>query len=392
MAGAVMRAVIRGVIRRAALAAGAAVVVAGSVAGAAAAKPRPPVLAFTPSPYSYGQVAAGRGAASQTFTLANSGGQATGRLRVRVDGAAVFTITGDTCKTLRPGKKCTVTVRFAPASAGTVTATLTAAGKKPAATATVALTGTGALGAAPGHLYWTNSSDGTINESNLNGSSPRVLVSGQTDAEGLAVNASHLYWTNFGSATIDEANLDGSNPHVIETGVLSHGVAVAPLRLYWTAVGEGTIYEANLDGSDPQAIVTDQSDPWGVVADDGGVYWTNPRTGTVWTSQVDGSDPQIIEAGQDFPTGVTMDDGLHLYWANTSSGTHGTIARSSDLSGGAVQTIVGGQSGPAGVAVDSDSVYWSNPYGETVNQASLNGSGPHALFTGQFAYEVAVGP
>jgi hypothetical protein len=383
----------RGVIRRAALAAGAAVVVAGWAAGAAAAKPRPPVLAFTPSPYSYGNVAAGRGAASQTFTLANSGGQATGKLRVTLDGAAVFTITGDTCKTLGPGKKCTVTVRFAPASAGPVTATLTAAGKKRrGATATVVLTGTGALGAAPGHLYWTNSSDGTINESNLNGSSPRVLVSGQKGAEGLAVDASHLYWTNFGNATIDEANLDGSNPHVIETDVLSHGVAVDASHLYWTAVGEGAVYEANLDGSDPQAIVSDQSDPWGVAVDSSVLFWTNPRAGTVWTAQVDGSDPQVIESGQDFPTGVTIDDGLHIYWANTSSGTHGTIARSSDLSGGAVQVIVGGQSGPTGVAVDSDSVYWSNPNGETVNQASLNGSGPHALFTGQFAYEVAVGP
>jgi len=383
----------RGVIRRAAVAAGAAVVLvlAGSAAGAAA-KPRPPVLAFTPSPYSFGQVAAGRGAASQTFTLANSGGQATGKLRVSVDGAAVLTITSDTCKTLAPGKKCTVTVRFAPASAGPVTATLTAAGKKPTATATVALTGTGTLGAAPGHLYWTNSSDGTINESNLNGSSPQVLVSGQKGAEGLAVDASHLYWTNFGNATIDEADLDGSSPHVIETGVLSHGVAVGPRNLYWTAVSEGAIYEANLDGSDPQAIVSDQSDPWGMEADGGGVYWTNPRAGTVWTAQVDGSDARVIEAGQDFPTGVTMDDGLHIYWANTSSGTHGTIARSSNLSGGDVQVIVGGQSGPAGVAVDSDSVYWSNPYAGTVNQASLNGSGAHALFTGQFAYEVAVGP
>lgn len=388
MAGAVMR----GVIRRAALAAGAAVVVAGSVAGAAAAKPRPPVLAFTPSPYSYGHVAVGRGAASQTFTLANSGGQATGKLRVRVDGAAVFTITGDTCKTLGPGKKCTVTVRFAPASAGTVTATLTAAGKKPAATATVALTGTGALGAAPGHLYWTNSSDGTINESNLNGSSPRVLVSGQTGAEGLAVDASHLYWTNFDQATIDEADLNGSNPHVIETGVLSHGVAVSPRNLYWTDLGERAIMEANLDGSDPQAIVSDQSDPWGVAFAPDVLFWTNPSAGTVWVAQPDGSDAQVIEAGQDFPTGVTTDDGLHVYWADSSSGGHGTIDRSSNLAGGAVQTIVGGQSGPAGVAVDSDSVYWSNPYAETVNQASLNGSGPHALFTGQFAYEVAVGP
>jgi hypothetical protein len=92
-------------------------------------------------------------------------------------------------------------VRFAPTSSGTVTATLTAVGKKkPAATATVALTGTGAsLGAVPGHLYWTSAGGGTINVANPDGSSPRVLVSGQRGAEALAVDASHLYWTNTGN-------------------------------------------------------------------------------------------------------------------------------------------------------------------------------------------------
>jgi len=78
---------------------------------------------------------------------------------------------------------------------------MTAVGKKkPAATATVALTGTGAsLGAVPGHLYWTSAGGGTINVANPDGSSPRVLVSGQRGAEALAVDASHLYWTNTGN-------------------------------------------------------------------------------------------------------------------------------------------------------------------------------------------------
>jgi hypothetical protein len=75
--------------------AGAVVVALGSAAGVAAAKPRPPALALTPSPFDYGQVAAGQ-AASRTFTLANTGGQATGRLRVTLAGSAAFTITGDT--------------------------------------------------------------------------------------------------------------------------------------------------------------------------------------------------------------------------------------------------------------------------------------------------------
>jgi len=37
------------------------------------------------------------------------------------------------------------------------------------------------------------------------------------------------------------------------------------------------------------------------------------------------------------------------------------------------------------VAVDSDSVYWANPNGGTVNQSGLDGSNPHALFADQFA-------
>ena len=183
--------------RLAAAAAVAALASAAALAGAgpAAAKPKPPVLTFSPSPHDYRQVTIGL-TASQRFTLANSGGQATGRLKVTLAGAAAFSVTGDRCsgRSLGPGRSCIVSVGFAPTSLATVTATLTAAGKQPAATATVALTGTGVgLGAVPGHLYWTNGVAGTINVANLDGSSPRVLVAGQRGAFGLAVDASHLY-------------------------------------------------------------------------------------------------------------------------------------------------------------------------------------------------------
>src|SRR5689334_5729270 len=139
---------VRGWPRRVAAAAVAAAAVVATLTGAgpASAKPKPPALAFTPSSYDYTQVTTGQ-TASQTFTLTNTGRGASGALRLGLAGAGAFSITGDTCsrKNLRPGKSCTVRVRFAPTSPGTVTATLTAAGKKkPAATATVALSGTGA--------------------------------------------------------------------------------------------------------------------------------------------------------------------------------------------------------------------------------------------------------
>src|SRR5215472_8923376 len=105
------------------------VLAAGMVVAAAgpAAAGGPPVLAFTPSPYDYGQVTVGQTAA-KTFTLANSGGEASRALRVTLTGSGKFSITADTCTgtSLGPGKSCRVTVRFAATAPGTVTATLTA--------------------------------------------------------------------------------------------------------------------------------------------------------------------------------------------------------------------------------------------------------------------------
>jgi hypothetical protein len=105
--------------RRVAAAEAAGLLAAGLVAAAAgpAAAPSPPALAFTPSPYSSGQVTLGR-TASQTY--------------IKTAGTCTGTSLGK-------GKPCTVTVQFAPASAETVTATLTATAKK--ATATDSLTG-----------------------------------------------------------------------------------------------------------------------------------------------------------------------------------------------------------------------------------------------------------
>src|SRR5215469_15148994 len=109
----------RGLIRRAVVVTSAVVIVSGAAAGVAAASAGPPVLAFIPSPFDFGQVSVGL-PASQTFTLANTGGRASRGLTVTVSGSAAFTISADTCPATRlgPGASCTVTVQFAPASTG----------------------------------------------------------------------------------------------------------------------------------------------------------------------------------------------------------------------------------------------------------------------------------
>src|SRR5215467_971995 len=138
-----------------------------AVAGAASAKTGP-LLAFKPAPGDFGAVVVGQ-TASQTLTLANTGGSPTRKLSVALSGPAAFTVAANSCTgiSLGPGKSCAVTVQFAPDSPGTLTAALTAVSNKGTVTATDPLTGTGR---AIARLYWANFGAGTIQEANPDGS------------------------------------------------------------------------------------------------------------------------------------------------------------------------------------------------------------------------------
>src|SRR5215471_12884625 len=129
------------------VAAGAAATL-GMVVAAAGEAGGPPSLAWSPSTggsFDYGMVDVGHDS-SQTLTLTNSGGSASSKLTISLSGSASFAITANDCKSLGPGKSCTITVSYAPtASAGPETATLSADGKKDSATADLTLTGRGVL-------------------------------------------------------------------------------------------------------------------------------------------------------------------------------------------------------------------------------------------------------
>src|SRR5438046_1907261 len=125
--GAAMRTLFRTI---GALAATVALLVPVAAHGASAASR--PALAWSPTTgtgtYDYGAVDVGQ-AASQTFTLTNSGGSATSALKVALSGSAAFTKTADMCTgtSLGPQKSCTVSVQYAPTVEGqSDNATLTA--------------------------------------------------------------------------------------------------------------------------------------------------------------------------------------------------------------------------------------------------------------------------
>lgn len=121
-----------------------AVLGALSFTPAALASSGVPSLSFTPSSWTAGPIDSGT-TTTQAFTLTNTGDKASGAITITLPGSAAFTVAADTCtgRSLGPGKSCSITVQYAPASnTETDTATLTATSTKASATAPLSGSGT----------------------------------------------------------------------------------------------------------------------------------------------------------------------------------------------------------------------------------------------------------
>ena len=385
----------RSVIGRAVVAAGAVLVLLALPAGVASAGAGPPVLAFQPAPYDFGQVPVGE-RPERTFTLENTGGRASGALILTVSGSAAFTITADTCPpSLGPGKSCTVSVRFAPIGTGTATATLMAANKRGTATASAGLTGTGrGLGATFGHLYFSTQV-GNINASTLSGTDLGFLAENENQPAFLTADTSRVYWANTDDGTIMAMPLAGGP----QTTLASQqgrpvGVAVDASHVYWTNSGDGTIKTAPLTGdpvTTPTTLFSGQRFPTGLAVEAGILYWANSADGTINKGSVAGGAVTTLTTDSG-ASGLAVDS-THVYWTD---GEDPGEVKSIPLTGGQQSVLISGQNQPYGVAVDDTQVFWTNKGDSTLKVAPLAGGTPTTLFSYPVFLDgpvgVAVGP
>jgi len=152
-----------------------------------------------------------------------------------------------------------------------------------------------------GTYWWTASHGGDTNNN------PAVTNCG--DESVIITPPSHPYWANHfgqGGGTNKETNLDGSNPHAIVTGNEPFGLAVDISHIYWADMLTGTINEANLDGSNPHAIVSGQNEPAAVAVDLSHIYWTNISTSTINKANLDGTGVTTVASSQQTPRGVAV--------------------------------------------------------------------------------------
>jgi Abnormal spindle-like microcephaly-assoc'd, ASPM-SPD-2-Hydin len=103
----------------------------------------PSGLTLTPSAMSFGSINVGA-STSQSVTVSNTGVASVSVGSVGISGAGFGASSLPTGLTLAPGKAATMTVTFAPSSAGAATGKLTVSDQSSSSPLTVALSGTGA--------------------------------------------------------------------------------------------------------------------------------------------------------------------------------------------------------------------------------------------------------
>ena len=105
-----------------------------------------PGATLSPSSVAFGNQVINTTSSAQTVTLSSSGGATLAISGISITGAnpAAFTMSTTCGSTLSAASTCTITVNFAPTTAGSQTATLTVADNATGSPQTVALTGTGA--------------------------------------------------------------------------------------------------------------------------------------------------------------------------------------------------------------------------------------------------------
>jgi hypothetical protein len=176
--------------------------------------------------------------------------------------------------------------------------------------------------------------------------------------------------------------------------VLSSASSALSAGIYWTNPGNATIGHANLDGTDVNNnfLGANVFDPGGIDVDASHLYWTysgccnNYAYHYIARANLDGTGVNnSFISSQAYPSSVAVGGG-YVYWGDEFSsiagggGTRPTSIGRANLDGtGATNTFVAGVT-PAGIAVDSKYLYWTDFGANKVGRANLDGTGVNNSF------------
>jgi hypothetical protein len=210
------------------------------------------------------------------------------------------------------------------------------------------------------NVYWTDANAGTVMKAPLAGGTPATISTGQSQPDGLVVDATNAYWIS-GTYSIASAPLAGGGPTTplvslpITNYVYPSSIAVAGGSLYYTtasSVTSGyTIVKLPMGGK-PTQLASGYYNAGGIIVTATDIYWSTQK-GIFQLPLAGGTQPTTLWSG--FPSGFAVDP-TSLYF------TTSTFVEKALLAGvGAATMLFSGApsiDAPASVLVDSSNAYF----------------------------------
>jgi hypothetical protein len=224
----------------------------------------------------------------------------------------------------------------------------------------------GSLAVTGGGAFWAGA--GTVTGLWFVGGVVERLASGLVSPQGLTAHGPQLYFVDGSLGTVMSVPLLGGTVTTLASGQAGPmATAIDTTNLYWAdgngPPNSGAIVAIPLAGSTIQTLASGLSAPYGIAAAGSTVFWTDSNVGSALDISSSGGSASTIDSGESLP-GPMVTDGINVYWASGSA-----ILRT-PVGGGAVITLVPGQSGVANIALDQNAVYWTIPAAGVVMKAS----------------------
>jgi hypothetical protein len=232
------------------------------------------------------------------------------------------------------------------------------------------------------NVYWTDDIAGTVSSVPLAGGPSRVLATGQTLPQQIALTATTLYWGNSGVGP-QSMPIDGGTVTQIDSNGAA-GVAVNGTTFFWASTTNGKVWSQPLGGGPITTVASAQGGPKGLAATDGVLAWADSTTGEIMSCTLSGGVagmPVELTSGQLSPTAIAV-DGQNVYWANRAAAPDGSIAQL-PLAGGTPFVLAPDQNMPTGLAIDGTNLYWSA--GELIKTVPIDGGAVVSLAASQNA-------
>lgn len=238
-------------------------------------------------------------------------------------------------------------------------------------------------------LFWS-ANGSTIQRAQTDGSGLTDMVTGQSFAVGVAVDADaqKVYWNDQGNpGAIRRSNVDGTDIEDVTSsvrGARGMDLDTTGQWIYWGDVASqyDSINRVRFDGTGFQQLVS-VGESSGVALDLGGgkVYWADRVGGKVQRANLDGSVVETLVAGLGELQEIELDVGSGKMYITDSS--NGKILRA-NLNGTGLETLVDSLNVVMGLALDlvNSTMYWTESFGGTVNRANLDGSGITTILSG----------